>query len=190
MNNTIYISRRCKHCHELLIILHKYKSILSFPIVDIDKQSYPTIIKSVPCMIVDNKILPGSELFKFIEYLLNENKQNQSPMQQSPMQQSPMQPPSMRSSNSQTHSGNVPEDSSNQDNDTDMDGFCFNNSCLNYSSLEGDDSNIMSNYELLDSDENTQSCKISNDNPVKGEKIQQFDSDYERLTTERNMDMR
>ena len=45
---------------------------MKYKIVDVDTNSYPTIIKSVPCMLVDNKILPGVELFKFLEYLISE----------------------------------------------------------------------------------------------------------------------
>ena len=39
-NSTIYISRRCKHCQELLILIHKNKDILNFRIVDVDKEPF------------------------------------------------------------------------------------------------------------------------------------------------------
>ena len=73
MEETIYISKRCKHCHELLVLLHKYRDVLKFNVVDVDNNSYPRSIDSVPCIVIDNKILGGIELFKFIEYLINEN---------------------------------------------------------------------------------------------------------------------
>jgi len=73
MSETIYISRRCEHCHELLVKLHKNREILRFPVVDIDTNPYPNIIQSVPCMVVDGQVLPGVELFKFIDYLLKQN---------------------------------------------------------------------------------------------------------------------
>ena len=47
MNHKIYISRKCEYCHELLIILHKNKDILKFPVIDIHSNSYPKIVKSV-----------------------------------------------------------------------------------------------------------------------------------------------
>ena len=64
MDKIIYISRRCEQCHELLVILHQNREKISFPVVDVDTKPFPKIIKSVPCMIIDNKkILPGIELF-------------------------------------------------------------------------------------------------------------------------------
>ena len=73
MSDKIYISRKCEHCHELLILLHKNKDILKFPVVDIHTNPYPKIVTSVPCMVVDGKVLPGQELFKFINYLIQQN---------------------------------------------------------------------------------------------------------------------
>ena len=66
MSEKIYISRKCEYCHELLILLHKHKDILKFPVIDVHSNPYPNIVKSVPCMVVDGKILPGDELFKFV----------------------------------------------------------------------------------------------------------------------------
>ena len=77
MAETIYISRRCEYCHELLILLHK--NILKYPVVDVDTKEYPRIVKSVPCMIIKNKILPGVELFKFLEYLIDAKTGKQTP---------------------------------------------------------------------------------------------------------------
>ena len=57
MGEKIYISKRCKYCHELLVILHKNKDIINIPVIDIDTSPYPNIIKSVPCMIIDVKYL-------------------------------------------------------------------------------------------------------------------------------------
>ena len=73
MSQKIYISRKCEYCHELLILLHKHKDIIQFPVIDVHTNSYPKIVTSVPCMVVDDKILPGEELFKFINYLIQKN---------------------------------------------------------------------------------------------------------------------
>ena len=76
MSKTIYISRKCEYCHELLILLHKNRDILKFPVVDVHTNPYPKIVTSVPCMVVDDKILPGEELFKFLNYLIEQNSNN------------------------------------------------------------------------------------------------------------------
>lgn len=73
MSKTIYISRKCEHCHELLILLHKNRDILKFPVVDVHTKPYPKIVTSVPCMVIDDKLLPGEELFKFLNYLIEQN---------------------------------------------------------------------------------------------------------------------
>ena len=78
MSETIYISRKCEYCHELLILLHKNRDILKFPVVDVHKSPYPKAVTSVPCMVIDGKILPGEELFKFINYLISQNTQGQT----------------------------------------------------------------------------------------------------------------
>ena len=77
MSETIYISRKCEYCHELLILLHKNKDILKFPVIDVHKSPYPKAVTSVPCMVIDDKVLPGDELFKFINYLISQNSQSQ-----------------------------------------------------------------------------------------------------------------
>ena len=76
MSDTIYISRKCEHCHELLILLHKNKDILKFPVIDVHTKPYPKTVTSVPCMIIDGKVLPGQELFKFLNYLIQKNNTN------------------------------------------------------------------------------------------------------------------
>ena len=78
MSETIYISRKCEYCHELLILLHQNRDTLKFPVVDVHKSPYPKAVTSVPCMVIDGKVLPGEELFKFINYLISQNGQGQS----------------------------------------------------------------------------------------------------------------
>lgn len=77
MSKTIYISRKCEYCHELLILLHKNRDILKFPVVDVHTKPYPKIVTSVPCMVVEDKVLPGEELFKFLNYLIEQNSNSQ-----------------------------------------------------------------------------------------------------------------
>ena len=75
MSETIYISRKCEYCHELLILLHKNRNILKFQVVDVHKSPYPKTVTSVPCMVIDGKVLPGEELFKFINYLISQSQE-------------------------------------------------------------------------------------------------------------------
>jgi len=122
MSQTIYISRKCEHCHELLILLHKHKDILKFPIVDIHRNPYPKIVTSVPCMVIDDKVLPGQELFKFLNYLLEKNQNNQNDTKNDLMrnnnpdkQNNPMQNPipGSRQNMQENMQNNVPGDMKN-----------------------------------------------------------------------------
>ena len=73
-HSIIYVSRRCKHSQELLILIHKNRDILNFRIIDIDKEPFPKSITTVPSMLIGEKILPGQELFKFLTYIINQKK--------------------------------------------------------------------------------------------------------------------
>ena len=197
MNEIIYISRRCDHCQELLILLHKYKEHINFKVIDVDTNAFPKKVTTVPCMLINNKILPGIELFKFIEYLLKEkgiliNKYDKS-INKSPQNNPPQNNPPQNNPPQNKPPHDSKKDDSKDPNIDSMDGFCFNNgSCLMYSSIDdnndNDDSFLFSNYEKLDSDNSTKSCNIDGfQNKSDKEKI--FNNDFERLSEERRNDM-
>ena len=190
MEETIYISKRCKHCHELLVLLHKYREILKFNVVDVDNNSYPRSIDSVPCMLIDNKILGGIELFKFIEYLINENVNENDESNNS--NESVKNAPSNGNTlpNEGAPSGNtLPNEGAPSGNS--LDGYCFgDNNCLLFSSFD-DNSYSMSNYEELQSNEISKSCSL--EPPVqdnKTSKSKELDDDFARMQQERANDMR
>ena len=168
-SETIYISRRCKYCHELLILLHKNKDIINIPVVDIDTNAYPKLIKSVPCMVIDNKILPGVELFKFINYLIKENSDNNDTSRSSNTTvskntngQTNINEQSITNNKSNTNDKSSTNGPIPDKNDNEINGFCFGGSCnLGYASIDDNDYDNH-NYEMLNSDESSKSCNIDN----------------------------
>jgi glutaredoxin len=173
MSKTIYISRRCEHCHELLIILHKNKEKLKFRVVDVDTNSYPNTVKSVPCMVIGDKILPGR----------GDKKTNVKSL--------PGEPDKNMSSN------NVNKEKLSQDqlsggpmsnvNENEPGGYCFGGSCdLSFSSIEGDNM-LNDNYEYLNSVEQKISTDQRSMNNTRKEKSAQMDSDYERMMESRKL---
>ena len=203
MSETIYISRRCEHCHELLVKLHKNREILKFPVVDIDTNPYPNIIQSVPCMVVDGQVLPGVELFKFIDYLLkqnsnepdnefvnrNDNSQtNQRPHpQQGQMQQQQQQQQQQHQQQPQQGQGGPPNDSNEDD---ELDGFCIGGMCdLGFSMLEEtSNGNInQDNYEYLNTDMKHTEKVI--EESTKSGKAQEMDDEYARMMEMRGESM-
>jgi len=200
MDGIIYISRRCEYCHELLILLHKNKEIIKIPVIDIDSKSYPNIIKSVPCMLINDKILPGVELFKFLDYLINENNSKKEAIENKnvrvndlmPKQDNNMVPTSPQEQPSQMRNLNQPPDDNNQSqnkpdesSDLELPGFCVGGSCdLGFSPLEGDDIGDVDNFEYLEVNSDTKTCNIDNI-ATKSEKTKQTDDDYSRMMQER-----
>ena len=193
MSETIYISRRCEYCHELLILLHKNRDILKYPVVDVDTKPYPKIIKSVPCMAIKGKILPGVELFKFLEYIISEKTKPEEP----PLKEhNTGMIPGHMSEPSQMRNLNQPPDDNHQlykkpeeSGDLDLPGFCIGGSCdLGFSQLEGDDIQD-GNFEYLEGESSTKSCQIDNNITNKGEKSRQMDDDYSRMMSERGNDV-
>jgi hypothetical protein len=212
MSETIYISRRCEHCHELLVKLHKNREILRFPVVDIDTNPYPNIIQSVPCMVVDGQVLPGVELFKFIDYLLKQNSnepdnefvnrndnsqtnqrphpqqgQQQHQQGQQQQQQQQQQHQQQQQQGQQQGQGGPPNDNNEDD---ELDGFCIGGMCdLGFSMLEEtSNGNInQDNYEYLNTDMKHTEKVI--EESTKSGKAQEMDDEYARMMEMRGESM-
>lgn len=142
--NTIYISRRCKVCHELLIMLHQNKDKINFKVVDIDSNSYPNIIKYVPTLYLSTGLVVGDELFKYINSLI------------ASMQDTRVTPPLEESSIPKQSNAEKVEKKEREEEGL-LNGFCMDGMCgLSYSSLEDDESNGFENhYETIDQTTNT-----------------------------------
>lgn len=193
MSETIYISRRCEYCHELLILLHKNRNILKYPVVDVDTNPYPKIIKSVPCMAIKGKILPGVELFKFLEYIISEKTKSEEPPQEehnTEMMSGHMsEPTQMRNLNQPPDDNHQLDKKPEESGELDLPGFCIGGSCeLGFSSIEGNDLQE-GNFEYLDGESSTKSCQIDSNITNKGEKAKQMDDDYSRMMAERGNDI-
>ena len=183
-NSTIYISRRCKHCQELLILIHKNKDILNFRIVDIDKEPFPKNVTTVPSMLIGQKILPGQELFKFLTYIINQKRGTSPPSNQEPDMN---RGPDMNNQNKKENSDDVVE----------LDGFSNFGDNLGFSLLDDEDNtaNLDTSFEFINSDSNdnnNNSPQLSGSgNDYKSEKKNQFDNDYEEMIKSRGaMDSR
>jgi len=216
MSEIIYISRKCEYCHELLILLHKNRDIIKFPVIDIHKNPYPKIVKSVPCMVIDEKVLPGDELFKFINYLINQNsKKNESisnkeskeynePLEnnrQGPMANAgPMLNGNPLNLNQSSHQKNlnIPGNIQNIKNETEsnindddelLPGFCVGGVCeLGFSSIENEKDISMDNtFELLEGAGDI--IPQMDEGNTKSEKTKLMDDDYSRMMKERGNDL-
>ena len=77
-DSILFISRRCKYCQELLILIHKNKNDISklFKIVDIDKNQFPKYVTSVPILKYGDRLIHGSDITEQINMYLSEIRPN------------------------------------------------------------------------------------------------------------------
>jgi hypothetical protein len=63
----IYLSNKCKYCKDLLIKIKEMN--MNVDLINIDRESYPSIIKSVPTLIADefNNPLVGKKVFEWVD---------------------------------------------------------------------------------------------------------------------------
>lgn len=197
MNNpdTIYISRRCQYCHELLILIHKHDSLRGlFNISDIDTAPFPNFINHVPVLVINgNKVMPGDELFKLCHTIVKEKEGE--PMKHTVNEQQPSQNKQCAIQSSKTPN-NSNENSMDQmckltsEGEDDISGFCFNENqtLVGFSSI--DDSDIdMNPYESIhsDSQHNSNDGKENLDSIMQNKPPQsEFDKNYEKMLSERN----
>ena len=205
-NSVIYISRRCQHCQELLIMIHKNRDIFNFRIIDIDKEAFPKMITTVPSMLIGNKVLPGQELFKFLTYLINQKNENsmeqdrRRQMEPDRRQMEPdrrqMEPDRMMGQPDRemgSHNKQLNNISDKDKEDSLLDGFAGFDG-LGFSMIDDEDNltNLDTNAEFLDSnslDNNNKPISIESDKgDYRSEKRNQFDNDYEEMMKSRGMD--
>ena len=176
---TIYVSKRCEHCIELLKILRDREDIKgNISIVSIDDEPFPNYIKSVPSMVDGSNLFNAKEIFRM---LMESQKGGGN---------------TNNTNNTNTNTVNVEKEQS--EGECSIDGYCSNGSCLLFSSLEENDessSNISidSFYSTLaDSNNNNNSSPGMNGKPPNGSddyrknKLNHMDNEYERLMKERS----
>ena len=207
-DSTIYISRRCPHCQELLILIHKNRDILRFKIIDIDKEPFPKKVTTVPSMLIGEKILPGQELFKFLTYIINQKKGNNISVNRENMGGENMGGEDRgrmggnmggedngrmdigEMNRASMNNGEI-EKSNNNSDIVELDGFSSfsGGSDLGFSLLDDsdNDNNLDMPFEFLNSstEDNTSEQLSGSGNDYKSEKKTQFDNDYEEMMQSR-----
>ena len=164
MSTEIYISKRCPYSMKLLIELKDRPDLKgSIKVVSIDDEPFPNIIKTVPTMVSEGKLFNVNQIFKMLEESKQQGQQEQQAQQQG--QQQAQQPVDKKE-------------------DGELSGYCSNGMCLGFSSLNDEDMNDITNFSPLD--DNSPNLDVKNDGYAGGQKkSDNFDSDYEKLLTER-----
>ena len=101
----IYISKKCPHCKNLLIIFYNNKYLIQyFNIIDVESNQIPNFITSVPTLVYNEELYFDDRMYNLIESVNQHHlKQNGSPQgqqqhnmgqgQQQPQQQQQQQQP-------------------------------------------------------------------------------------------------
>lgn len=191
-NSTLYISRRCKFCQELLILIHKNKKYVGklFKIVDIDTMSFPRYVEHVPLLNYNGNLVGGHDINKQINLYLSEVVPSNMP----PIENSHM--PKM-SSDKDIYS-NKHNPTNNNDNDSiihnkksdeydntigELDTYCENGTCsISFSSIDGNENTntlIYDSVEFGSDDVGSSNINVNSDHGS-------LDNTYEKFLNERN----
>ena len=198
--STIYISKRCQYCRQLLGILKNRPDVRgTIKIVVIDEEPFPNIVKNVPAMIdTKGELWSAQEIFSALTESETQGKQQQQQIQQQQQQQQQRQgqPPQQgQQLHPSQQQGQQPHPSQQQgqpqqqqqkaSSEGMFDGYCESGSCLAFSPL--DDmamDTTVNNFAPIDNQ--TVAVNVQNDGYVpKSQKAQVMDSDYEKMMAER-----
>ena len=161
MKPTIYVSKRCGPCRKLLMMLQQRPYLKGhYQIICIDDSPFPKAVRTVPCMIIDDTIVNSEKLFAYI--LNSDTEKNNGQTTQSA--QEPQKPQKTECS--------VEE----------ITGMCSGGSCLNFASIDEDDTSLTETYSFINEDTPQ---NISTTSEQGSEKRDKLDNDYERLMSER-----
>jgi glutaredoxin len=212
----IYISRSCPHCKKLLLGIHRYEFLKpQFQIIDVQTQQFPDYIETVPTLVANQQMIKNDDVFGYmnnlVEQIFRQNpgiKDRYHPQQQAPQQQEPK--PNNQLSNEQQTMGSPPHESmksigpepKKEDPVDELIGWCPDGGC-SFSPITESSDDCSKRMDPIDdirfsfiSDKDDKipidsvhkvPMKNSNDEFQRTEKLQQMDSSYERLMTERQL---
>ena len=198
-NRVIFVSSRCEYCEKLLIGVQQYDILKrTFSIVNIDTEPFPNYIKEVPSLLINNQIIKGEELFDYMGRIVDASgesqpqEQREQPQQQQPQQgQQQQQQPQQLTKNQGNMQCSVEDE---------LMGFCTNNSGVEYSTITETNDDYTKSFHTLDSNlefldgqsdipngNHSQVQLSKDDNFDISDKRKEFDSDYEKLMSDRRL---
>jgi len=76
----LFISGRCEHSKKLLLGIAQYEFLKPlFKVVNIDIQSFPDYIKTVPCLLINGQVITGTTVFEYLGKLVEGKKEQGVP---------------------------------------------------------------------------------------------------------------
>lgn len=179
-DRVLFISGRCEHSTQILKGIQQHPFLKTiFQIVNIDARPYPNYIKSVPSMLVKNRVLTGKQVFEYLGKIV-ESKMEQE----------------KRETQGSLEAKDQGVCRINEDGE--LEGYCGDGGGIGFSMItEENDNNkdsryiMHSNYDTIEGNTLSnavyqgQSVAMETGDQMLSEKRQAFDSDFERLQAER-----
>lgn len=186
----LYISKNCPHCHQLLVLFKENKHLIPyFNIMDIETNSYPQSITSVPTLIKDNQLYSGENLNNIINdvnrFDMEQRNQKQNQYPHKNQTNIPDERDIQMQQFSQQKQSQPKQAQPKQSSDDDISGVCLGEDCM-YESIDNSNSNnLMDGYCFLDDGYSENKPQENNNN---GGKTGRFDnSAYEAMMKDRKM---
>jgi hypothetical protein len=178
-NRVLFISGRCPYSKKILLGIHQHKFLKEiFKIINIDNHPYPNYITTVPCILANNQVVKGDNVFEYLGKIVEAKMAQEE-----------------RESTNQLKDSDQGVCSINEDGE--LEGYCGDSVGVGVSSIsdENDDfthkrHGVSPKYDILDGVESsntvyTQVKEMEGGDNQLSRKRQTFDSDYERLQSER-----
>lgn len=159
---TIYISKRCEYCIELLKILSNRADIRgNFTIISIDDNPFPKYVKAVPCMVSGDELYSANDIFA----MLDESNDGGG-------------------GDGGGGGGGGQCSTDGEEKQCSVGGYCEGDTCLGFSSIDEESDPSLDTYYSTIDESSKKSSPGANDD-YKSQKKSSFDSEYERMMSER-----
>jgi hypothetical protein len=77
-DRVLFISGRCEHCKKILLGIQQHSFLKPlFQVVNVDVQSYPNYVKSVPSILINNQVISGQTVFEYFGKLVEGKKEQE-----------------------------------------------------------------------------------------------------------------
>ena len=177
-DRVLFISGRCEHCKKILLGIQQHLFLKPlFKVVNVDVQSYPNYVKSVPSILINDQVISGQTVFEYFGKLVEGKKEQEG----------------------RTEQGQETEQDQGQcriNGDGELEGWCGSGGGVEYSMITEDNDDYTNKTHKIDTNLSFldgatadslqgQVQEMEKQDNNLSQKRQQIDNDYERLQRER-----
>lgn len=179
-DRVLFISGRCSHSTDILKGIRQHLFLKDiFKIINVDTHPYPNYVKSVPSILVKNRVVSGQQVFEYLGKIV-ESKLDQEKRE------------------SQGSLGKKDQGVCRINDKGELEGYCGDGGGIGFSVISEENDNnkdsryiMHSNYDTIEGNMlsnavyQEQGIAMETGDQMLSEKRQGFDSDFERLQAER-----